>query len=194
MCLLPPALGTRGREPNNPRRLPSASLIPVFVYTLGLCSTSFPPAFGIFRLVTLSICLRLLPLWPACFGRVRHRHRKLLGDSDTLASRNISDGAVIHLFQRPKLSAFATPAAGGGAVSAQHPGRLHEIPPLLLQVQERGSSNLQAQGYLDTHWEIDVPRRGVRFLASFLLLISVMQVTPVRNVGCAHEIDAVAED
>lgn len=129
-----------------------------------------------------------------CFGRVRHRHRKLLGDLDTLASQNISDGAAIHLFQRPKFSAYATPAAGGGAVSAQQPGRLHEIPPLLLQVQERGGSTSQAQGYLDTHWEVDVPRRGIRFLSSFLLLISVMQVTPVRNMGCAHEVEAVAED
>lgn len=101
---------------------------------------------------------------------------KVLEDSDTLESRKISDGAAIHLFQRPKSATLA----GVGTASASQSGRLHEIPPLLLQVQERlrGSRvHSQGQGYLDAHWEVEVPRRSIRFLASFLLLMSVMQVT-----------------
>lgn len=123
-----------------------------------------------------------LPL-PLCL-----RRPQLLGDSDTLSSRKISDGAAIHLFQRPKLvpssASYASSSGGGGGsgagldtAPAQQPGMLHEIPPLLLQVQE-GSED----GYLSTHWEVDVPRRGIRFLASFLLLMSMMQVRSVMGL------------
>lgn len=103
---------------------------------------------------------------------------QLLVDSDTLASRKISTGAAIHLFQRPK---SATPAggAGVGTALAQQPGRLNEIPPLLLHVREAidgGGGPTPAEGYLDTNWEVEVPRRSIRFLASSLLLLSAMQV------------------
>lgn len=66
-------------------------------------------------------------------------------------------------------------APGVGIASAQQPGGLGEIPPLMLNVQERGIYS-QAEGYLDSHWEVDGPRRGIRFLASILLLFSIMQV------------------
>eukprot|EP00904_Undaria_pinnatifida_P007381 jgi/Undpi1/3773/HiC_scaffold_16.g07142.m1 len=106
---------------------------------------------------------------------------KLLVDSDTLASRKISTGAAIHLFQRPK---SATPAggAGVGTALAQQPGRLNEIPPLLLHVREAidgGGGPTPAEGYLDTNWEVEVPRRSIRFLASSLLLLSAMQLLEV---------------
>lgn len=106
---------------------------------------------------------------------------QLLGDSDTLSSRGITSGAAIHLFQRPKTAAYVpsndgTP--GLDTVSVEQAGALHDIPPLLLQFQERGVSAgpSPAEGYLDANWEVDGQRRGIRFLSSFLLLISIMQV------------------
>lgn len=107
---------------------------------------------------------------------------QMLGDADTLASRNISDGVAVHLFQRPKTA--ATTAAGGGATSvvstAQQPGRLHDFPPVLLQVQGAGAGGSSgATGYVNAHWEVEGPRKQIRFLASFLLLISVLQVSNV---------------
>lgn len=94
----------------------------------------------------------------------------MLSDADTLAGRQISDGAAIHLFQRPKVAAAA--AAGVGTASAQQPGNLREFPPVLLHFQERGGDGEGAHG------EVDVPRRKIMFLASLLLLISVLQVLP----------------
>lgn len=102
----------------------------------------------------------------------------MLGDGDTLASRKITDGAAVHLFQRPKTS--VTPAGGSGGVvsSAQQPGRLHEFPPVLLRVQGAGAGGGSgATGYVNSHWEVDGPRKQIRILASFLLLISVLQVS-----------------
>lgn len=68
-----------------------------------------------------------------------------------------------------------------GTALAQQPGRLNEIPPVLLHVREAigsggGDVPSQGQGYLDTDWEVEVPRRSIRFLASSLLLLSAMQV------------------
>ncbi|CBN76955.1 conserved unknown protein [Ectocarpus siliculosus] len=95
---------------------------------------------------------------------------KMLSDADTLGGRKISDGAAIHLFQRPKVAAAA--AAGVGTASAQQPGNLHEFPPVLLQVQERGGNGEGA----GAHWEVEAPRRKIMFLASILVLISVLQL------------------
>ncbi|CAM9450146.1 unnamed protein product, partial [Ectocarpus sp. 4 AP-2014] len=95
---------------------------------------------------------------------------KMLSDADTLGGRKISDGAAIHLFQRPKVAAAA--GAGIGTASAQQPSNLHEFPPVLLQVQERGGDGEGA----GAHWEVEAPRRKIMFLASILVLISVLQL------------------
>ncbi|CAM9774001.1 unnamed protein product, partial [Ectocarpus fasciculatus] len=95
---------------------------------------------------------------------------KMLSDADTLAGRKISDGAAIHLFQRPKVATAA--AAGVGTASAQQPGNLHEFPPVLLQVQERGGDGEGA----GAHGGVEAPRRNIMFLASFLVLISILQL------------------
>lgn len=48
---------------------------------------------------------------------------------------------------------------------------------MMLQVQgESVSDDPQNQGLLDEHWEVEAPRRTMRFLASVLILISIMQV------------------
>ncbi|CAB1098530.1 unnamed protein product [Ectocarpus sp. CCAP 1310/34] len=95
---------------------------------------------------------------------------QMLSDADTLGSRKISDGAAIHLFQRPKVAAAA--AAGVGTASAQQPGNLYEFPPVLLQPLERGGDREGA----GAHWEVEAPRRKIMFLASILVLISVLQL------------------
>lgn len=103
----------------------------------------------------------------------------MLGDTDTLASRKILDGSAIHLFQRPKTavnsSAGNRGGAGLGTISAQQPGGLHDFPPVLLQV-DGGDDGVGGSAGSQLHWELDGPRRKIRFLASFLLLISVLQV------------------
>eukprot|EP00903_Cladosiphon_okamuranus_P013551 g12622.t2 len=100
----------------------------------------------------------------------------MLGDGDTLASRQITDGTAVHLFQRPKTSVTAAAGPGGVVSTAQHPGRLHEFPPVLLQVQgARAGGGSGATGYMNSHWEVDGPRKQIRFLASFLLLISLLE-------------------
>ncbi|CAN0361784.1 unnamed protein product [Pylaiella littoralis] len=104
---------------------------------------------------------------------------KMLGDSDTLASRKISDGSAVHLFQKPKIAPSAvTPSSSSGGLStasAQQPGRLHEFPPVLM---DRGRGGLGggsgAMGRPD--WEVEGPRKQIRCLASFLLLISIIQL------------------
>lgn len=104
----------------------------------------------------------------------------MLGDADTLASRKITDGAAIHLFQRPKTSVAPVGGSGGEVSTAQQPGRLHEFPPVLLQVRGAGAGaggGSGATGYVNSHWEVDGPRKQIRILASFLLLISVVQVS-----------------
>lgn len=70
-----------------------------------------------------------------------------------------------------------------GTALAQQPERLNEIPPVLLHVREAiggggggGGIPSQGEGYLDTDWEVEVPRRSIRFLASSLLILSAMQV------------------
>lgn len=48
---------------------------------------------------------------------------------------------------------------------------------MMLQVQgSTASDESQNQGLLDEHWEVETPRRTMRFLASVLILISIMQV------------------
>lgn len=112
----------------------------------------------------------------------------MLGDADTLASRKISDGAAVHLFQRPKAAAAAPIGGAAGVVStAQQPGRLHEFPPVLLQVQGSGAGGGSgATGYVNSHWEVAGPRKQIRFLASFLLLISIMQVSNALSSGVSR--------
>lgn len=112
----------------------------------------------------------------------------MLGDSDTLASRKISDGSAVHLFQKPKIAPSAvTPSSSSGGLStasAQQPGRLHEFPPVLM---DRGRGGLGggsgAMGRPD--WEVEGPRKQIRCLASFLLLISIIQVftTHLHHIG-----------
>ncbi|CAM9784422.1 unnamed protein product [Scytosiphon promiscuus] len=115
---------------------------------------------------------------------------KMLGDADTLASRKIADGDAIHLFQRPKTTGASYAGGNGGAglgtISAQQPGGLHQFPPVLLQVEGGGDGVGGAAGS-QLHWEVDGPRRRIRFLASFLLLISILQL-----VGCLASVSAVA--
>ncbi len=61
--------------------------------------------------------------------------------------------------------------------SAQQPGRLHDFPPVLVQVQGGGQGGSSgAAGYANSHCEVERPRKQIRFLASFLLLISIIQV------------------
>lgn len=68
--------------------------------------------------------------------------------------------------------------------SARQPGRLHEFPPVLVQVQGGGQGGSSgAAGYVNSHWEVDGPRKQIRFLASFLLLISAIQVRCVCAAG-----------
>lgn len=102
---------------------------------------------------------------------------QMLGDADTLASRKISDGTAVHLFQRPKTAVASVSGPAGILRNAQQPGRLDEFPPVLLRVQGAGAGGGSgATGYVNSHWEVDGPRKQIRFLASFLLLISVLQV------------------
>lgn len=105
----------------------------------------------------------------------------MLGDTDSLESRKISDGAAVHLFQRPKTAvahAGGRSRAGVGTISAQQPGGLHEFPPVLLQVDgvPVGGGGGRGAGDSQLHWEMEGPRRKIRFLASLLLFISVLQV------------------
>ena len=99
---------------------------------------------------------------------------QILKDSDTLSSRKVIDGAAMHLFQRPK---DAPVVSGIGMSNAPQPSGLTEIPSMMLQVQGASvSDEPQNQGLLDEHWEVETPRRTMRFLASVLILISIMQV------------------
>ncbi|CAM9481548.1 unnamed protein product, partial [Hapterophycus canaliculatus] len=115
---------------------------------------------------------------------------KMLEDTDTFASRKISDGTTIHLFQRPKTAVTNSvrnrDGAGSGAILEQQPGGLHEFPPIYLQVNGGGDGAGGAAGS-PSHWEVDGARRKLRFLASFLLLISILQL-----LGCLASISAAA--
>lgn len=106
-------------------------------------------------------------------------HPQMLDDADTLASRKISDGTAVHLFQRPKTAMIPVGGTAGGVVStAQQPGRLHEFPPVLVRVRGAGAGGSSgAAGYVNAHWEVDGARKQIRLLASFLLLISIIQVS-----------------
>lgn len=106
---------------------------------------------------------------------------QILGDADTLASRKVCTGAAMHLFRRPKataLSAAVRDVTQAGSTPALQTGGVPEIPSNLLRSQDSGVSGIASRfdGYLDAHMEVNRPRRGIRCLASCLLLVSIMQV------------------
>ncbi|CAN0193739.1 unnamed protein product, partial [Discosporangium mesarthrocarpum] len=108
------------------------------------------------------------------FERQRIIHGgKVLADGILMSGLGVSEGSVLHLFQRPK---------GGGGLggsvgqAALHPGGLGNMPEVfMVQDGSRGGGSAgSSTAFYNRNWELERARRGLRFLASVLALVSTI--------------------